>query len=679
MTAAPVVELGFNPTELRPQDLPRAGAFLGSPAEALEAALAVTRAAMVDQLKAETRGLAEPTQAQLLRIADLAWQAVAWRFRKISAPVLADAYIRTYRAADAGDVPMSVIYELADRHAEKIGEYFHASSREALAEGFTLQVNRRLPAKAAANTVLEAYGLAPRQMRSYVTTQFNTPISDVLPRSLKAKARAYVDKSFTSRIRKLSAQEEHNIDQQAKQLAWMWLQDKGRLPTAAQKMWLTAKDEKTCPVCAPLHGKKVGVNERFVTSQGEFWTPGLHPNCRCRLRLLEHTFTKSAFGTITKADFDPSQHPRGGDPENRGRFSSRPGPRFKEREDERPIFIPPIPEVTEEPARVPMEKPKVSLEKPKVSLAATPGTGERVSLAGKVGLASNEQVQQTEQKVSLRTGLAKPRAELGSGEVKARVRMLTSPDVRVGLARQLAHAFSLHLLGAPPRPRPKKRFYKGTLKIQDEHSKPYPVYAVLPRGSMDENNQLEMTHETLFVSSWDRLADYAEETFRENVDDVAESVMENGWNRLQIEIGGRRGFAELDVDEVANIVTWRAYQGRVDDSDFFGGDPLLEVDVLVGGGHITRQYRYSQLASHLGVEDDDFDIRVVRLDEGHFSHLGETAQLQAETRHGDAEWATSGLYRGALLKDEPISHNLSLKVYQLEPEAEEVAMDSPFD
>jgi Phage Mu protein F like protein len=310
MTTAPVVELRFNPTGLRPSDIPTAGAFLGSPADAIEAALAVARAAMVDQMRAEIRGLAEPTHSQILRIADLAWQMVAWKYRKISAPIMADAYIHAYRAADAGDVPMSMIYDLAEKHADKVGDYFHTSSRDALIEGFNSLVNRRIPAKAAADRVLDAYGLTSRQTRTYVAAkQFQTPVSDVLPRSIKAKARAYIDKAFTGRIRKLSKQEEHNIDEQAKQLAWMWLQQKGRLNEKAEKIWITAKDERVCPVCGPLHGKKVKVNERFVTAQGEFWTPGLHPNCRCVVRLLEHTFSKDLYGTAL-AEFN-EEHPRG--------------------------------------------------------------------------------------------------------------------------------------------------------------------------------------------------------------------------------------------------------------------------------------------------------------------------------------------------------------------------------
>ena len=309
MTTAPYVELRVNPTDLRPGDLPKAGEFLGTPADAIEAALAMTRASMVAQMKAEVRNIGEPSHYQLLRIADLAWQAAFWRYRKVSAPIIADAYLHAYQAAEAGDVPMSVIYDLADKHAEKVGMYFHETSREALAEGFNSMVNRRIPARVAADRVLDAYGLTPRQMRGYSSAkQFGNPVSDVLPRSLKARARTYIQRSFTQRTRKLAEQEEHNIDEQAKQFAWMWLQDKGKLSGQAQKMWITAKDEKVCPVCGPLHGKKVGINQQFRTKEGDFWSPGLHPNCRCETRLIENRFSK--------AEWDPQLHPRAED----GRF-----------------------------------------------------------------------------------------------------------------------------------------------------------------------------------------------------------------------------------------------------------------------------------------------------------------------------------------------------------------------
>ena len=326
MTIAPFIELGFNPTDLRPGDLPKSGPFLGSPAEAMEAALAIVRARMVDQVHAELKGIAEPTGAQLLTIMDLAWQGIFPAFRKVSAPVMADAYIRAYRSAEAGDVPLSVIYALADKHAEKVGLYFYGTSREAMLDGFNTMVNRRVPAKAAAGKLMDAWGLTPRQMQSFIASQqLDTPVKSASPIALKARARTYIERAFTSRTKKLSAQEEHNIEEQAKQYAWMWLMDKGRLSKKAQKIWITAKDEKVCKVCGPLNGKKVGVNEQFRTPQGEFWTPGVHPNCRCYIRLIENRFSKSAFGVVRKdlagtalAEFN-ELHPRA----EAGRFGTK--------------------------------------------------------------------------------------------------------------------------------------------------------------------------------------------------------------------------------------------------------------------------------------------------------------------------------------------------------------------
>lgn len=47
-----------------------------------------------------------------------------------------------------------------------------------------------------------------------------------------------------------------------------------------EKEWITAEDERTCPICAELDGEKVGHNEAF--SIGEMHPPA-HVQCRCSL------------------------------------------------------------------------------------------------------------------------------------------------------------------------------------------------------------------------------------------------------------------------------------------------------------------------------------------------------------------------------------------------------------
>ena len=276
MSISPTVELLFHPTDLDPRDLSRAGQFLGSPSQAIEAGLGALRLMMVDRMKQElVASTGEMSVSKLVELADLAWSAAFWKFRKISAPVMADAYVRAYRQADAGDVPMALIYDLADKHADRIGDYFHQSSKQAMVEGFNSYVNRRVASKAAASRVLDAYGLTPRQMGGYVSASasMDSKVSSRERRSLKGKVLDYVARSFRKRIKIFADQEEHNIDQQAQQFAWMWLVDKGRLNADAEKIWITAHDEKVCPVCGPLHGQKVGVNEQFSVRPGSVLDP----------------------------------------------------------------------------------------------------------------------------------------------------------------------------------------------------------------------------------------------------------------------------------------------------------------------------------------------------------------------------------------------------------------------
>jgi len=45
-----------------------------------------------------------------------------------------------------------------------------------------------------------------------------------------------------------------------------------------QKMeWRTSRDERVCPICGPLHGKRAKLGEKFSGA----YTPPAHPRCRC--------------------------------------------------------------------------------------------------------------------------------------------------------------------------------------------------------------------------------------------------------------------------------------------------------------------------------------------------------------------------------------------------------------
>lgn len=58
--------------------------------------------------------------------------------------------------------------------------------------------------------------------------------------------------------------------------------EEGVLPADTKKIWLTAEDEKVCPVCGKMHGEEVLWNEPF--SDGSMYPPS-HPQCRCHYKI----------------------------------------------------------------------------------------------------------------------------------------------------------------------------------------------------------------------------------------------------------------------------------------------------------------------------------------------------------------------------------------------------------
>ena len=47
------------------------------------------------------------------------------------------------------------------------------------------------------------------------------------------------------------------------------------------KTWITAMDERVCPVCGPLHGQETGIKDNFKSEGFSYPYPPAHINCRC--------------------------------------------------------------------------------------------------------------------------------------------------------------------------------------------------------------------------------------------------------------------------------------------------------------------------------------------------------------------------------------------------------------
>lgn len=606
----PYVELLYS--DLHPSALKQTeGRFLGSPAEQIEAALTTYRLLMINHAKAELRKSVSVTGQELLRLADLASQLYLGRFTALVGPSATTSYIRAYAAADAGDVPMDLIYALANQHAERMGKYFHETSKDALAQGFNRMVNKGVPARVAAERALDAFGLTPRQMNGYVALDASLKTHSSIPRNIKAQTLDYIGRSIRRRLKIFGAQEEHNLTQQAQQVAWMWLLDKGKLSAMAEKVWITARDERTCSVCRPMHGKRVGLTERFMLPSGEdLYVPGAHVNCRCSVRLVD------PMGLVAKADFEEALHPR-----------ARDG-KFKEKPDTRKLqgFLDSLP--VDKPVE---EKPVIHMG----SVSMRPISMRPISMSPIV--------------------MDKVKNAIDMGQEKKQISMPAAQAIQIKLATARV---TLNLLKEEPvRPSRRRVFYKETHRLEQ------PVYAVIGAEQVDPDGKVALTGEEEFVADRSKVALEAANAYHQNIEKTVGEITDDGLDYLEeYDQGGNSVYFQIPLETLYDIVAAVASNEVADLNQNH-----VHIDWQDHMGHPTGQpdFRtWGEIARELGIDTDDFKVYVMRVDEGHNGKRGDTTALSVSKD----KYSLTGNFNTVFAGRDQVGHSADITLLNGEPD-----------
>lgn len=668
MTADRVV-LTFNPTDFNPGDLKVAQqGFAGSVADQISSSLMAARILVINEAKRQAAQRGDLTAGEVLHLLDLAWQFVLPQYRKTSAPLIANAYYRAYRSAKAGNVPMSVIYALADQHAERLGDYFHQTSREALVDGFQAMVNRRVPARVALDQMLDGYGLSTRQSRGYVNSapaMAGRTFKDLSPDQLKARALSYIGKAFRSRVKLFAEQEEHNVSEQAKQAAWMWLQETGKLSPMAQKVWITARDERVCPTCGPLHNKRVLLGEQFEVAGGKVWTPGIHPNCRCTVRIVENRFSlveddqevKKNDGILSGNalhEFN-QKHPRAGD----GKFRSKPTTATATKVKTRTKVADPVSSAQfqsflDDAYRILGEEkapPKVSTKKvtkvPKVT------TGGKVS-SKKVTSASTEsaQSQKVGGKLVPKQKLARPALD----QKKVQSQKIRFNPEKVRESTKIAVA-ALAGMKAKAVVDPVKQEYRDAMTVKLEK----PLYVVIDPWERDEKNVIDMQLEGDTFDSEEQAIAAAHDLVQARIDSAVSGLQSGGGTYIEhpdLELRAR-----IDDEDLHDVV-WVGSGAAASFGD--DGDMFMTVHWQDDNGdnQYAEKINIQEIADQLEVRRQDFGMTVAKIEEGHDSDLGAT-EMRPYGR--TEEWSITGQYD---IEDEHSVYGASavpIKVARLSP------------
>ena len=174
----------------------------------------------------------------------------------------------------------------AEQRAGKLIRQISDESRKAVTETITEALRMRIDRREMVSRISKVVGLDSRQARA-LTRYYEKALADGRKAGLdydEALAKAdrlgdkYKKRLLRQRATRIARTETVAASNAGRYLSWMEAEAQGLLGADSVKRWITAMDERTCPICAPLNNKEFPYKANFPT--GELMPP-VHPNCRC--------------------------------------------------------------------------------------------------------------------------------------------------------------------------------------------------------------------------------------------------------------------------------------------------------------------------------------------------------------------------------------------------------------
>jgi SPP1 gp7 family putative phage head morphogenesis protein len=100
---------------------------------------------------------------------------------------------------------------------------------------------------------------------------------------IDSAVRQYEARLLALRAEMIARTETIRATEEGRREAWRQAQEAGVLEFDQLREWITARDERTCFLCRPLHGEVAGIERPFP---GGVMGPPRHPGCRCSTVLV---------------------------------------------------------------------------------------------------------------------------------------------------------------------------------------------------------------------------------------------------------------------------------------------------------------------------------------------------------------------------------------------------------
>jgi hypothetical protein len=507
-------------------------------AAALGGAFLLYRAFMQRKLRERHKDAVETSPEELIRSARQVYGVFLPHWLAMTIPAITTGLLNGARETDFLLTP-EVQAAMAEQYARGLGDHLNEVSADAIARGYSMLVNRKIPAKIALANMIDAFGAPSRAVRTAVVLisgKEDARLSDILlPSMKKMRVRRVIEAAVNERAEMIGETESWTMKEQGKQVAWLYAVRQGLLPATATRQWITADDERVCPVCGPMHGTEIPVGEKFVVSDYEVWSPPVHPNCRCFVEVRHHLLAKS--------ENDWETQPR----QKSGRFGSRPH-QYAEPEIDLQRAVQNA-ELAEVQVRQTLQsRPRGLLkQRPQGRLKQRPlnsgGINRKGIDRGGIKRGGIKRGQINRDKLNRELRLAQAKME---GRISARLSDITPDD---------------------PMPQPDPKVYHEGLVATDE-----PMYAIVD-GRMEHRNGVFHLDQTDVTADKDFLWTRVQEMNQEADRDYLEMIYESNEETFELS-DGRRGI--LDEYSFAQAVTWaRTFQSKE-----WVGEDFVDVPVM---------------------------------------------------------------------------------------------------
>ena len=197
----------------------------------------------------------------------------------------------------------SVIEAALDYGAESITE-INKTTQKTIAQLISNAIDTGMGRDELVDKIKQNVGLLPQHVTAADRYEQMLIDQGTSKREVKRLVKEYAERMLDYRANMIARTEVAQAMNIGQMQFWDQMQGRGLLPPNAQRIWMTADDERVCVICGPMDQVVAPLNGMWMTDNGAVSHPTqVHPQCRCAMGLVFEPLAKGIPQILNK--FNP--------------------------------------------------------------------------------------------------------------------------------------------------------------------------------------------------------------------------------------------------------------------------------------------------------------------------------------------------------------------------------------